>query len=76
LYRLLDAGLERFAGTPAEFAFQLAGIDGVALVVAGPVGHERNQLLAARRRRPQPVQDAARTAEEHPDPTAWNWPPS
>ena len=36
---LFDAGLKGFIGFPAEFAFDLGGVDGVALVVPWAVGH-------------------------------------
>lgn len=38
LHGLADAGFEGFLGSPAEFALNLAGVDGVAQVVAGAVG--------------------------------------
>ena len=34
-----DAGVEGFGGFPAEFFFELAGVDGVAAVMAWAVGH-------------------------------------
>ena len=37
LYGLLDAGLESLEGLPAEFAFDLGSVDGVAAVVAWAV---------------------------------------
>jgi hypothetical protein len=37
LHGLADAGLECLGRLPAEFAFELAGVDGVAAVAAGAV---------------------------------------
>ncbi len=45
LHGLSHAGLETFPRRPAQFAFDLAGIDGIALVVAGAVSN-RDLLLA------------------------------
>ncbi|PAV72886.1 hypothetical protein WR25_21003 [Diploscapter pachys] len=42
--RLGDAGLERFGRRPAEFVADAAGVDRIALVVAGAVG-DRGHLL-------------------------------
>ena len=45
LHGLADAGLEGFGGLPAEFAFDLAGVDGVAAVVTGAVLNVGDLLL-------------------------------
>src|SRR5690606_36784345 len=39
LHRLADAGREAFRRCPAQFALDLAGIDGVTPIVAGAVLH-------------------------------------
>jgi hypothetical protein len=46
---LAEAGLEGFGGVPAEFGFDLAGVDGVAAVVAGTVLHVGDELDVRRR---------------------------
>ena len=38
LHRLADAGLEGLGRLPAQFAFDLAGVYGVAAVVTGAIG--------------------------------------
>ncbi|KFB66919.1 MAG: hypothetical protein CAPSK01_003858 [Candidatus Accumulibacter vicinus] len=38
LYGLADTGVEGFRRFPAQFPLDLAGVDGVAAIVAGPVG--------------------------------------
>ena len=38
-----DPGLEGFLRAPAQFVFDLRGVDGVAPVVAGTIGDERDQ---------------------------------
>src|SRR6202011_1422788 len=48
LRRLLEAVLEVPGRLPAQFAACLRGVDGVALVMSGPVGHEGDQLAARR----------------------------
>ena len=45
LHCLADAGLEGLGRLPAEFPFELAGVDGVATVVAGAVLHVGNLFL-------------------------------
>ncbi len=45
LHGLPDAGLEGLGRFPAEFAFELTGVDGVASVVAGAVGDVGDRLL-------------------------------
>ena len=37
LHGFADAGVKRLGGLPAQFAFNLAGVDGIAAVVAGAV---------------------------------------
>ncbi len=54
-----DAGGEVLAGAPAELVLELGGVDGVALVVARPVGHEGDQLAPGPRRGPQLVEHVA-----------------
>jgi hypothetical protein len=48
---LADAGLEGLGRAPAEFALDLAGVDGVAAVVAGAVGDVGDEAASCRRRR-------------------------
>ena len=43
-HRLLDAFLELQAGFPTQFALQLAGVNGIAHVVAGTVSNVRYQV--------------------------------
>ena len=45
LHRLPDTGLEGFSRLPAEFAFDLGGVDGVAAVMAGAIGDVGNLFL-------------------------------
>src|SRR6185312_4236041 len=60
LHGLAQPALEILRWPPAELARDLGGIDRVAPVVSGPVGHEADQLLvAARRARPHLVEQRA-----------------
>src|SRR5665647_2572897 len=43
---LAQPGLKSFLRPPAQFAFDLAGVDGVAHIVAGPICDEGDQLFA------------------------------
>ena len=45
LYGLADAGFKGFVWLPTEFALDLAGVDGVAPVVAGPVPDQVEGVL-------------------------------
>src|SRR5262249_60615428 len=58
-HRLLEARFEMPARLPAQLAMHFGGVDGVALVMARPVGHERDQRAARLRRRHEPVEDRA-----------------
>ena len=42
---LADTGFEGFGGFPAKFAFEFAGIDGVAAIMTGTVGNEGDLFL-------------------------------
>jgi len=42
---LLDSRLEILLRPPAELALELAGIDGIAAVVAGTIRHETDQSV-------------------------------
>ena len=46
MHGFADAGLEGLGGGPAQLGFQLAGINGVAAVVAGAVGYVGDLVLA------------------------------
>src|SRR3546814_8966512 len=46
--RFRKAGLERLPRPPAEFGRDLAGVDGIAGIMAGSVGHERDQAVVGR----------------------------
>src|SRR5210317_2109053 len=39
-----EAGFEGLTRNPAQLSLDLAGIDGVALIVSGPIGDELNQI--------------------------------
>ena len=43
---LRQTTFEILLGPPAQFLLQLAGINGITLVVTGPVRHEFNQIAA------------------------------
>src|SRR6516225_3872049 len=58
-HRLVDAGLERLERAPAEFALKLGRVDGVALVVPGPVGDEGDEGFVRARHRAKAVEDGA-----------------
>ena len=61
LHRFTDAGLKRFCRTPAQRFFDLAGVNGVAAVVARPVFHKADLLAvrAAASPGPQLIEQAA-----------------
>lgn len=48
LHDFLEAAGEVFIGRPAEVALDLGGIDRIAVVVAGTIGHEGNQIAVRR----------------------------
>ncbi len=65
LHGLADAGLESLRRTPAQFAFDLARIDGVAAVMARAVRDMGDQAcVAALGRRPQLVEQGADRAHD------------
>src|SRR5207253_1838152 len=44
LHGFCQAALEGFPRRPAQLALDLAGVDGVAVIVAGSIGHKRDEL--------------------------------
>src|SRR5262249_50407517 len=59
LHRLREAGLEVAARPPAQLLPRFRRVDGVALVMPRPVGHEGDQLAARPPGRQQAVEDRA-----------------
>src|SRR5580693_3530972 len=60
----LDAGLECFLCPPPQFALELAGIDGVAPIVTGPIldiGYEAFMAFATRT---QAIENAANSLHD------------
>jgi hypothetical protein len=45
LHGFSDPGIEGLPGTPTEFTFKFPGINGIAEIMAGPVGDKGDQFL-------------------------------
>src|SRR5262249_10902730 len=59
VHGLLESAVERLGSRPAELAFDLVRVDGVAAVMSGTVRHERDQSAPGLRRRHQRVENVA-----------------
>src|ERR1700759_58854 len=58
-HRFLDPALERLLRAPAKLALEFGRVDGVALVVAGPVGDKGDERLVRARTRAKVIKNRA-----------------